>query len=1043
MVENGGRGAGQARVPEPIAIIGMACRFPGSVASPEDLWEFVAAGRVAVSEFPTDRGWDFDRLHATDGLVDRGGFLDAAGFDAGFFNISPREATAMHPEQRILLEVAWEACERARIAPTTLRDTNVGVFAARLSTEYGPPMHAAPPDYAGLVLTGTTPSAISGRIAYTLGLTGPAITVDTASSGSLVAIHLAVQALRAAECDLALAGGVTIAPTPGLFTEFSRQRGLAPDGLVKPFSADADGTVWSEGAGLLLLTRLSDARRRGAEVLAVVRGSAVNQDGATASLAVPSAVAQERLIGRALANAGLAAADIDALEAHGSGTRAGDRAEAQAILAAYGRGRPAGRPLWVGSVKSNLGHAQAAAGVAGVIKMVEAMRHGLLPASLHIGAPTPQVDWDAGAVRLLTEPVDWPRSEGLRRAAVSSFGIAGTNAHLILEEPPQAVAAPAPVPTAGATAWVLSARTPEALRGQAQALVARLAGRPERPVDVGWSLAATRSVFEHRAVVVGQDRAELTAGVAALASGRPHPNLVHFGAAALGDTGPGPVLVFPGQGSQWAGMGAELLASSAAFAERIADCERALAPHVDWSLTEVLRGDGAELGRVDVVQPVLWAVMVSLAAVWKSFGVVPAAVVGHSQGEIAAACVAGALSVEDAAKVVAVRSRALRRLAGAGAMASLGIGVDETARYLTADAVGVAAVNGPSAVVISGPPEPVAAVVARVEADGLRARLVEVDYASHGPQVDQITDELRRLLAGVTPSSADVAFYSTVTGGRVDTAALDTGYWVSNLREQVRFADAIRMLLADGYRIFIEAAPHPVLILGIQETIDAAGIPAAVIPTLRRDHGDDTRVAHALAHAFTVGAAVDWARRFPADPAPQAVDLPTYAFQRQRYWLTGPGHTTTAETPAAQPDNGREQKPATAPPALTGRRDVWAVLTGEIAAVLGLPAPSQVPAGPSFKELGFESMTGVELRNRLCGVTGLRLPSTLIYDYPSPQRLADYLFERLAPDDSGDHDRAAAAGAVGTNGGDRALDDMDGDELVRLALGKLRGGDAG
>ncbi|EFL28728.1 polyketide synthase [Streptomyces himastatinicus ATCC 53653] len=593
----------------------------------------------------------------------------------------------------------------------------------------------------------------------------------------------------------------------------------------------------------------------------------------------------------------MSASEVDAVEAHGTGTTLGDPIEAQALLATYGQERPEDRPLWLGSVKSNIGHTQAAAGVAGVIKMVQAMRHGVLPASLHVDEPTPHVDWGSGAVRLLTEPVEWPDSERPRRAGVSSFGASGTNAHVILEQAPDTPEAESVPEHVGVVPWVLSARSAEALRGQAAALSGRLAEAPElTPVDVGWSLISTRSVFEHRAVVAGEGRAELVAAVEALAAGESHPDVVHA-TAPVPVSDAGPVLVFPGQGSQWAGMGAALLDASPVFAARVAECERALSPYVDWSLTDVLRGaeGAAEMSRVDVVQPVLWAVMVSLAAVWAGHGVKPAAVVGHSQGEIAAAVVSGALSLEDGAKVVALRSRALRKLAGGGAMASLGVGQEQAGQLLArlgdqAAAVGVAAVNGPSSTVISGPPQQVAAAVAACQEDGDRARLIDVDYASHGPQIDEIRDELLRELDGIHPndtSAPGITFYSTVTGGRIDTATVDTAYWVTNLRDQVRFADALEAALADGHRVFIETSTHPVLTIGMQETFEHTGVEAITVPTLRRDHGDRAQLLRALAQAFVAGVDVDWTTLYPASPPPRIVELPTYAFQRERYWLDG------------------------------------------------------------------------------------------------------------------------------------------------------------
>ncbi|MFC4907529.1 type I polyketide synthase [Actinomadura gamaensis] len=874
---------GHAVSGDPVAIVGMACRFPGGVESPEELWKLVRDGVDAIGEFPGNRSWDlgglFDEDAARSGrsYTRSGGFLhDADLFDAGFFGISPREALAMDPQQRLLLETAWQAFERAGIDAGSLRSSPTGVFVGATTQDYGPRMHEPSQDLDGQLLTGTTPSVMAGRVAFTFGLEGPAMTVDTACSSSLVAMHLASQSLRQGECSLALAGGVTVMATPGMFVEFSRQRGLSVDGRCKAFSAAADGTGWAEGVGLVVLERLSDARRNGHRVLAVVRGSAINQDGASNGLTAPNGPSQERVIGQALANAGLTTADIDAVEAHGTGTSLGDPIEANALLATYGRDRPEDSPVWLGTVKSNIGHTQAAAGVAGVIKMVMAMRHGVLPATLHVDEPSPHVDWSSGGVRLLTEPTDWPRNGHPRRAGVSSFGISGTNAHLVLEAAPDLAASEPP-----GGPWVVSAKSREALRAQAERLADHLTARPElAPGDVGWSLIRTRAAFEHRAVVLGGDRHRLLAGLAALADDRPTADVVTGVASAAG---PGPVLVFPGQGSQWAGMGAQLLDESPTFAARMAECERALGAHADWSLTEVVRGDGSELSRVDVVQPVLWAVMVSLAAVWAEHGVKPAAVIGHSQGEIAAACVAGALSIEDAARVVAVRSRVLRRLAGGGAMASLGVGVERAETLLTGG-VTVAAVNGPASTVVSGPPEPVAAVVESAREQGLRARMIDVDYASHGPQVDRITGELTEALAGITANAASVPFYSTVTGERIDTARLDAGYWVTNLRRPVRFADAIGALLADGFRVFVESSPNPVLTVGIEECAERAEVRAVALPTIRRDQGGSDQVLRALAGAFTAGADVDWTSCFPADPAPAVVDLPTYAFQRERYW---------------------------------------------------------------------------------------------------------------------------------------------------------------
>jgi acyl transferase domain-containing protein len=1017
---------------EPIAIVGMACRYPGGLASPEELWKFLATGSTAITDFPADRGWDLDRLSSGSdspgsSSVQRGGFLDAAEFDAGFFGISPREALAMHPEQRILLEVSWEACERAMLDPRSLSGTNTGVFAARLSTEYGPPMHLAPEGSAGLMLTGNIPSAISGRIAYTLGVVGPAITIDTASSGSLVAIHLAVQSLRAGECDLALAGGVSIMPTPGFFTEFTRQHGLSPDGRAKPFSSDADGTVWSEGAGMITLARLSDARANGQRVLAVIRGSAINSDGATEGLTVPSAAAQQRLIVRALANAGLSAAEVDAVEAHGSGTTAGDRAEATALVATYGADRPAGRPLLVGSVKSNLGHAQAAAGVAGVIKTIMALRHGVLPGLSNFSSPSTEVDWSAGGVLPLGVAAAWPSRDRPRRAGVSSFGVAGTNAHVIIEEATEPASEADGSEVTGVLPFVVSARDDAGLRAQAAGLVA--VAEAEQPANVGLSLAATRSRFEHRAVVLGRERAELVSGLLALSRGESSPQVVCGTAWADAK----PVFVFPGQGGQWPAMATELARSSPVFAKSLTECGEALAPYVPWSLADVLAGaPGAPgLDRVDVVQPVLWAVMVSLARVWRDFGVEPAAVVGHSQGEIAAACVAGALSLDDGARVVARRSQLVVPLSGGGAMLSLGLGVEQARTRMArwGSRLSVAAVNGPGSVVVSGEPDAIAELQADCEARDIRARTVNADYASHSSQVDQIKDELLDALADVRPRAGAVPMISTVTGELIDHEQLDARYWWRNLRRTVEFEAASRTLLATGHHVFIEISPHPVLAFGLETTFEAQEASAAVVGTLRRDDGGLDRLLTSLAQAHVHGVPVDWAGCFTQA---RRVDLPTYPFQRSRYWLTAPGQPAVDEAPEPPAaSSAPTAAPAGVPMATAAPKDVRELLSGEIAAVLGLDPAGRIAVDLSFKALGFESMTSVELRNRLCAATGLRLPTTLVYDYPSPRELAEYLRAELAPDQP---DRAEAA--VPAARGERSFDDMDGAELVRIALGK-------
>ncbi|MEU9143437.1 type I polyketide synthase [Streptomyces sp. NPDC048349] len=887
---------------EPIAIVGMACRLPGGVAGPEDLWRLVSEGQDAVSSFPEDRGWDLEGLFDADpdnagtSYTSKGGFLhEAPQFDAGFFGISPREALAMDPQQRLLLEASWEALEAAGIDPLSLKGTDVGVFSGTSTQGYGAGADA--PEAEGFGVTGTLSSVASGRVSYVLGLEGPAVTVDTACSSSLVAMHLAAQALRQGECSMALAGGATVMATPGAFVEFSRQRGLAADGRCKAFSSSADGTGWAEGAGVVVLERLSVARERGHRVLAVLRGSAVNQDGASNGLTAPNGPSQQRVIRKALTGAGLSPADVDAVEAHGTGTTLGDPIEAQALLATYGRDRDPEQPLWLGSLKSNIGHTQAAAGVAGVIKMVQALRHGMLPATLHVDAPTPQVDWSAGAVELLTEARDWPRSDRPRRAGVSAFGVSGTNAHLILEEAPSEEAEPvsADAAPAGVVPLVVSARSAASLAGQGERLAAFVEGADGVSLaDVAGALVADRALLSDRAVVVAGSDEEALAGLRALARGEDAAGVVSGSAAGAK---PGKVVwVFPGQGSQWAGMGRELLDSSPVFAERIAECAAALEPFVDWSLIDVLRGETEPelMERVEVLQPASFAVMVGLAAVWQSVGLKPDAVLGHSQGEIAAACVAGALSLEDAARVVALRSQAIAEdLAGRGGMASVVLSEAEAVVRIQpwADRVEVAAVNGPTSVVIAGDAQALDEALETLSAEGVRVRRVAVDYASHTRHVEAIRETLAEALAGVTALAPKLPFYSTVTGTWVEGAdVMDGGYWYRNLRGQVGFGPAVAELMAAGHGVFVEVSAHPVLVQPITETADDTETDAVVTGSLRREDGGLRRLLASMAELFVRGIALDWSGVLPRTAA--RVDLPTYAFDHQHYWLQ-PGESAT------------------------------------------------------------------------------------------------------------------------------------------------------
>ncbi|MBF6451066.1 SDR family NAD(P)-dependent oxidoreductase [Nocardia elegans] len=861
---------------DPIAIVAMSCRYPGGVASPEDLWRVVAAGTDTTGVLPADRGWDIDALYDPEpGKAGRtytrnGGFLyTAADFDADFFGISPNEATIMDPQQRLLLETSWEALERSGVDANALRGSATGVFA-------GVSFH----DYPASANTG---SIVSGRVSYAFGFEGPAVTVDTACSSSLVAMHLAAQSLRSGECDLALAGGVTVMATPDVFVEFSRQRGLSPDGRCKSFAEGADGVGWSEGVGVLVLERLSDARRNGHEVLAVLAGSAVNQDGASNGLTAPNGPSQRRVIRQALANAGLSPADVDAVEAHGTGTTLGDPIEAQALLATYGQDRAADRPLWLGSLKSNIGHAQAAAGVGGVIKMVMAMRHGELPRTLHVDRPSTKVDWSEGNIRLLTEPVAWPEVGRPRRAGVSSFGISGTNAHVILEQAPETDSRPATTtaPAGGVLPWVVSARTGAALADQARRLASHLADHEYESADIGFSLA-TRMAFDHRAVVLSSEREGLRAGIRALGRGEPAPGVVS-GRVVPGSTG----VVFSGQGAQWAGMAGELYGAYPVFAEHfdaiVSELDPALGQTVSLS---VALADEALVDRTVFAQAGLFAFEVALYRLLESWGVRADVVAGHSIGEVAAAHVAGVLSLGDACVLVAARGRLMQALPAGGAMVAVGASEADVLPLLTAD-VSIAAVNGPSSVVLSGAESAVTTVVEASAERGWRTRRLRVSHAFHSPLMEPMLNEFATAIAGLTFTRPTVALVSTVTGMQVIDEMCDPSYWVGQIRDTVRFADAVTAMADMGVSRFAEVGPDAVLYPMVDQTLDGrtppVGRAAAVVALAHRSRADAASLIAAVAALFVAGAEVNWAGLY-AGTGSRRVDLPTYAFQHRRYW---------------------------------------------------------------------------------------------------------------------------------------------------------------
>lgn len=1035
---------GRGSINEPVAVIGVGCRFPGDIDGPERLWDFLTEKKCAITAYP-DRGFTNAGTFA-----ESGGFLkDVAGFDNRFFDIPPDEALRMDPQQRLLLEVSWEALEHAGIIPESLRLSRTGVFVGVSSTDYVRLVSASAQQKSTIWdNTGGSSSIIANRISYFLDIQGPSIVIDTACSSSLVAVHLACRSLSTWDCDIALVGGTNVLISPEPWGGFREAGILSQTGCCHAFDKSADGMVRGEGCGVIVLQRLSDARLEGRRILAILTGSAVNQDGKSNGIMAPNPSAQIGVLENACKSARVDPLEIGYVEAHGTGTSLGDRIEAHALGMVFGRKRPGSGPLMIGSIKPNIGHLEGAAGIAGLIKAVLMVERGSLLPSGGFTEPNPAIPFTELGLRVVDELQEWPVVAGRpRRAGVSSFGFGGTNAHVIVEEAgsvgADTVSGRADVGGSGGgvVAWVISGKTASALAAQAGRLGRYVRARPALDVvDVGYSLVSTRSVFDHRAVVVGQTRDELLAGLAGVVAGRPEAGVVCGVGKPAGKT----AFVFAGQGSQWLGMGSELYAAYPVFAEALDAVVDELDRHLRYPLRDVIWGHDQDLlNTTEFAQPALFAVEVALYRLLMSWGVRPGLVLGHSVGELAAAHVAGALCLPDAAMLVAARGRLMQALPAGGAMFAVQAREDEVAPMLGHD-VSIAAVNGPASVVISGAHDAVSAIADRLRGQGRRVHRLAVSHAFHSALMEPMIAEFTAVAAELSVGLPTIPVISNVTGQLVADDFASADYWARHIRAVVRFGDSVRSAHCAGASRFIEVGPGG----GLTSLIEASLADAQIVsvPTLRKDRLEPVSVMTAAAQGFVSGMGLDWASVF-SGYRPKRVELPTYAFQHQKFWLA-PAPSVSDPTAAGQigaSDGGAELLASSGFAARLAGRSADEQLAAAIevvcehaAAVLGRDGAAGLDAGQAFADSGFNSLSAVELRNRLTAVTAVTLPATAIFDHPTPTELAQYLITQIDG-----HGSSAAAAANPAERIDALTDlflqacdagrDADGWKMVALA----------